>query len=255
MADTVLSTDLSSGYREEAPPTDFQAFKTIVESRRSVRKFEDVPIPDEVVEEILELGLLAPNSSNLQPWEFYWIKSPEVRKKMIPICFNQNAVKTASVIIVACARPNMWRAHSKQMMKEFEKQGPVLPAVKSYYTKLAPLIYSQGPLGLWGQLKRVIFGVLGLFRMVPRFPFGRGKLEVWAQKSVALACENIMLGFRAAGFDSCPMEGFDERRLKELLHLPRDTHVTMVIGAGKRSPDGVYNPRLRFPKEEFIKRV
>lgn len=238
-------------YKEEASPVDFDAFKKIVESRRAVRKFTEETIPDEVVEQVLDLGLLAPNSSNLQPWQFYWIVDAKKRKAMITACMDQNSAKTCSTLIVAVARTDTWKKHSKQMIEGKE----VLPIVRKYYKTYAPLIYSQGPFGIWGMLKRAFFSILGLFKVVPRGPFGKGKLEVWAQKSVALACENIMLGFRAAGYDSCPMEGFDEVRVKNILDLPREAHVTMVIAAGKRRSEGVYGPRERFHRNQFIFKV
>lgn len=238
-------------YKEDAPIVDFEAFKKIVESRRAVRRFTDEKIPDEVVEKVLDLGLLAPNSSNLQPWQFYWIVDENKRKAMITACMNQNSVKTCSCLIVAVARTDTWRKHAKQLIEGKE----VLPIVRQYYKRYAPLIYSQGVFGVWGLFKRIVFSILGLFRAVPRGPFSKGKLEVWAQKSVALACENIMLGFRAAGYDSCPMEGFDEVRVKKILNLPRSAHVSMVIAAGKRLPEGVYGPRERFPRSQFVFKI
>jgi nitroreductase len=78
-------------------------------------------------------------------------------------------------------------------------------------------------------------------------------MEVWANKTVALGCENFMLSMSAHGYDTCPMEGFDEVRVKKLLKLPRKARVTMVISAGKRAKVGVYGPRVRFSKEQFIK--
>jgi len=67
-------------YRDEAiaPETSIEEFRKIVESRRSVRRFTDAPVPDEVVEDCLDLAMLAPNSSNLQPWEFYVVRDPQV---------------------------------------------------------------------------------------------------------------------------------------------------------------------------------
>ncbi len=61
-----------------------------------------------------------------------------------------------------------------------------------------------------------------------------------------------MLGLGANGFDSCPMEGFDEHRVRKLIKLPADGFVIMVIGAGKRAADGVYHPRLRFDRSRFV---
>ena len=57
------------------PKINADEFVKVVESRRSVRRFTDDPVPAEVVNKCLDLAMLAPNSCNLQPWEFYWIKA------------------------------------------------------------------------------------------------------------------------------------------------------------------------------------
>jgi nitroreductase len=255
MAESILNQTPDFKYHEEAAQTDFEAFKLVVESRRTVRKFESELIPDQVVENILDLALLAPNSSNLQPWEFYWVRSAEKKAQLAEHCLGQSAAKSAATLIVCVARTQTWRRHCQQMVEVMKKVGEVPPLVLAYYQKLSPFIYSQGPFGIWGQIKRVLFFFIGFFKVVPRGPFGVGELETWAHKTTALACENIMLGFRAAGYDTCPMEGFDEVRVKKLLDLPRDARVTMVIGAGRRQMGGVYGPRIRFPREQFIFRV
>jgi nitroreductase len=54
---------------------------------------------------------------------------------------------------------------------------------------------------------------------VPRGPYTKSEVELWAAKSTALACENLVLAFRAHGFDTCMMEGFDAVRVSKLLHL------------------------------------
>jgi nitroreductase len=41
-----------------------------ITSRRNVRVFEDRPLPDEVLDQILEAGRRAPSSRNWQPWDF-----------------------------------------------------------------------------------------------------------------------------------------------------------------------------------------
>ena len=64
-----------------------------------------------------------------------------------------------------------------------------------------------------------------------------------------------MLSLRAAGYDSCPMEGMDGVRVKKLLNLPSQAEICMVISAGKRAPGGVYGPRIRFDSSYFIHEV
>ena len=55
-------------------------FETI-EKRRSVRKYLNEPLPRPVMERALQAALLGPNSSNLQPWEFYWVRHPEKKRR------------------------------------------------------------------------------------------------------------------------------------------------------------------------------
>ena len=62
-------------YFEPAPQDiDVENFRKVIESRRSVRKFTDKAIPTEVLDACLDLALIAPNSSNLQPWTFYVVQ-------------------------------------------------------------------------------------------------------------------------------------------------------------------------------------
>jgi len=239
-------------YYEPAPDSiDVDEFRKVVISRRSVRKFTDKPIPPEVLDDCLDLAMLAPNSSNLQQWEFYVVKSPDKKAKLVQACLNQNAAGTAAELIVVVGRTASWREHARLTLEQWPQ--PSVPAiVRDYYGRLALFYYGQGPLGGWGWVKRRVSQVAGLFKPVPRGPYSAGDMKLWAAKSVALAAENLMLALRAHGFDSCPMEGFDEVRVKRLLNLPRDAFVVMVLGAGERARDGVYYPRLRFDRRRFV---
>lgn len=239
---------------ESLRPVSGESFDNIVQNRRSVRVFSAEPIPEAVVRQVLDWGLLAPNSSNLQAWEFYWVKDPVKKSKLVKALFSQPAASTAQELIVAVARTDSWKRTRKEMLdylledKEFPKRGV------DYYKKLVPFVYTQGPLSVIGFFKKILFAVAGLFRVVPREPTSHSDMRVWAVKSTALACENIMLGFSALGFDSCPMEGHDSRRVKKILDLGSGAEIVMVIGAGKRNPErGVYGPRIRMKKENFIK--
>lgn len=40
----------------------------VIKSRRSIRRFKDQPIPEDVLTEILECARLAPTAINIQPW-------------------------------------------------------------------------------------------------------------------------------------------------------------------------------------------
>ncbi len=245
-------------YQEPAAETDFEAFAAVVESRRSVRRFHDEAIPDAVVERCLELALLAPTSSNLQCWEFYRVVDPEKKKALADACLGQPAATTAPELIVAIARVDTWKQNSADVLRSLKDSPYRWPkSMRVYYEYITRVAYSVGPLSTVGAAKRAASTVAGLFRAVPRGPATRAELITWAVKTSALACENLMLAFRAAGYDTCPMEGMDEVRVKKIIGLGHnpDAIVTMVISAGRRAPGGVYGPRLRLPRERFLHRV
>lgn len=255
MTDTAFNDIENKKYVEKAIPCNKEEFKKVIESRRSVRIYTDETIPDSIVEECLEMALLAPNSSNLQPWEFYWIKSTDKLYKLKQYCFNQSAARTAPTLIVCVARPDHWKLGQKINLDYFAQHGEPPKQVKLYYQKLIPLVFRHGPLNIFTPIKKLGIAGIGLFRPMPRGPASSFDNLLVATKTTALACENLMLAFRAAGYDTCPMEGFDESRVKRLLNLPRKASVAMVISAGRRAEHGVYNERIRGDRDTFIKKV
>lgn len=229
-----------------------QAFREIIESRRSVRRFTDTPIPDDVLAECLRLAMLAPNSSNLQPWEFYVIDSADSRKRAVKNCMNQNAAKTSARLIAVVARTDIWRDHAQQVLREYPDK-PVPKKVKDYYTKVVAVDFLRGPVNAVSAVK---WGATQVFRQVKgpiKSPYYTSEdVKNWATNNTALAAENLMLALRAHGFDSCPMGGFDEPAMKKLLRLSNDHHVVMMIGAGERSDKGIYNSQFRFDQDQFV---
>lgn len=245
-------------YHEDMLPVNHNEFKNIIQNRRSVRVYTEEKISDDIVKKCLEIALLAPNSSNLQPWEFYWVTTPDKLKKLQDYCMGQPAARTSQTLIVAVARTKTWNKARKKMIEIFNQSKEKIPVPKSayaYYEKLAPLIYGQGFFNIKGLFKRIIFNTIGLFKVIPRSPFSNSDMVLWAVKSTSLACQNLMMAFSSFGYDTCPMEGFDEVRIKKLLILPRDAHIVMVISAGKRAHNGVYGPRIRFDSSNFIKEI
>ena len=252
--DTSVFTEIPElDYDEPAPDITTREFEKVVRSRRSVRAFTDEEIPEEVMRRCLDLALLAPNSSNLQPWEFYWVRDQEKKAKLSEYCFNQPATETAQELIVCVARINTWRRNREVMLDHFQKmEAPVANALLEYYKRIVPLAYGHGPFYWFAPIKRLMFFLTGLFRAIPRKPARKADMRVWAHKSTALACENLMLALRAYGYDSCPIEGMDESRVRRLVNLPRGAEVCMIIAAGKRAPNGIYGEQIRFDKSLFV---
>ena len=82
-------------------------FMELMASRHSVRDFLPDPIPDEVLNEILEAGRLAPSSQNRQPWRYVVLKDPEQIKKMSLnsglLGLSNLFIRKAPCLIAACA--------------------------------------------------------------------------------------------------------------------------------------------------------
>lgn len=230
------------------------AFRELVQARRSVRKFTAEKIPDHIVNECLDMALLAPNSSNLQTWEFYRIITPELKQKIVHACFSQPAAATAAELIVCVANPSSWREHSKQMLAHFESLPVETPkSALVYYSKLVPFVYTVGWFNVLTPFKWLFNTIAGTFKVVPREPISSFDIDLWAAKSCALACENLMLAFRSHGYDTCPMEGYDSHRVRKAMNLACSKKIVMIVGAGKRADGGLYGPRIRFPREQFVK--
>lgn len=66
-------------------------FFEVINRRRSVRDFTEEVVPDLVIEKALEAAILAPNSSNTQTWNFYWVKSIEAKAKLVEAYLSQSA--------------------------------------------------------------------------------------------------------------------------------------------------------------------
>ena len=79
-----------------------EVFKALRE-RRSIRKYKEVPVPQNKLDAVLEAGRIAPSAGNRQPWKYVVVTDPETRKKLVPMCRNQEFVGQAGAVIVACA--------------------------------------------------------------------------------------------------------------------------------------------------------
>lgn len=246
----IIADAKPAAFEEAALNCSWDEFAKVIKSRRSVRGYDGTPVPEEVIRNAIDAGLIAPTSSNLQQTEFYWVRSPEKKSKLVEYCFGQPAAKTASELVVVVARMDTWSRNGKEVARQIrEAKGPA--SALAYYEKLVPLAYRNGPLGIAGLVKRVFFSVRGLFAPTPREPKSWADMRVWAHKSAALAAENFMLAISAQGYDTCPMEGLDSKRVRKLLGLGCGAEICMGIAVGKRGKGGVYGPRMRLRRDWF----
>ena len=248
---SIIEDAKAVNYSEAAASCSWDDFSAVINSRRSVRVYDETPVPEVVVRRAIDAALIAPTSSNLQQTEFYWVRTPAQKKRLVDYCLGQPAAKTAQELVVVVARTDTWRRNSQAVIKQLKGAGAPKSAL-AYYEKLVPLAYGRGPLGLLSLFKRIYFNLKGMRSPTPREPKSYADIRVWAHKSAALAAENFMLAVRAQGFDTCPMEGHDSARVKKLLGLSSGAEISMVVSVGKRHQTGVYGPRMRLPRDWFV---
>jgi len=238
-------------------------FAEIINYRRSVRNYKEIPIDSEKVKQCLRLATLAPNSSNMQLWEFYHITNPQILKKITVACLNQQAACTAQQMVVFVTRQDLYRNRAKEMTdletQNVLKTSPKLKQEKRiknwkmYYGKIMPFLYLRF-FGLFGIIRIIIVNIVGLFRPIV-YQVSENDMRVVVHKTCALAAQTFMLAMANEKYDTCPMEGFDSRKMKSILKLPFGAEINMVVSCGIREEQGVWGDRMRIPFDEVYRKI
>ncbi len=248
----LVSTRCLSLHKNQAMQTPFRA---LLEHRRSIRNYLPEQVPDDVIKRCIESATLAPSSSNLQLWEYYQVKSKDKKAALVKACMSQPAAKTAPNLIVVVTRHDYWKRRcdanldfSRKVAWDEPDDKPI--RASTYFTKTIPALYFDF-LGIFGVVKKVFSFFQGLRR--PMFREVRAsQVLTMSHKSVGLGAVTLMYALASEGYDSCPMEGMDSKRVRKILDLPKGAKINMVISCGKRAEGGVYGPRFRLPIDEVF---
>jgi nitroreductase len=176
----------------------------VIEQRRSTPSFDGEPIPQADLLQILHAGLAAPSGYNMQPWRFIVVESPEQKKRLRTASYNQAKVEEASVVIVACGDADGWRRDLDLMLQQGLEGG--MP--ESY----ADQARSSVPMYLSS--------------------FSSDKMHGWLNKQVMLAFTHMLLMAETLGYDTAPMEGFEQEKVHEVLRLPLSYWVVALLAVG-----------------------
>jgi len=74
-----------------------------ITTRKSTRKYNNTPVTDEKILQLIESARLAPSGSNTQPWNFIIVRSEETKAQIAWVDGNQAWMKSAPVFIVCVA--------------------------------------------------------------------------------------------------------------------------------------------------------
>src|ERR1700735_245998 len=194
-----------------------------ITERRASPSFDGSPISDADLKGFLQAGLQAPSGYNLQPWRFVVVRSPEQKKKLRAASFNQAKVEEASVMIVACGDADGWRSGDLDEMLRLGRLGGM------------PENYAE-------QAKAII----------PNYFADHPNMAVWLNRQVMLAFTHMLLMAEVLGYDTAPMEGFEEDKVHEVLKLPLSYSVVALLGIGHlKGPDKFYGERFSVARTVF----
>ncbi len=205
------------GYESEKP------LSRAIAERRASPSFDGAPIPDTDLMKILQTGLQAPSSYNLQPWRFIVVRSPEQKKRLRAACYNQAKVEEASAMIVACGDADGWRSGDLDEMLRLGRLGGM------------PENYAE-------QAKSTI----------PNYLSNHTNMPLWLNRQVMLAFTHMLLMAEVLGYDTAPMEGFEQDKVHEVLKLPLSYSVVALLGIGHlKGSDKYYGERFNMGRTVF----
>ena len=224
--------------------------------RRAVKVFEPVEISEGLREEILNAARYAPSSFNSQPYKFYWVGSTARKAAVAKLCLGQKPAETASALVVAVADLGSLSATAQGQLEWMRRSSNFTEEkIRDYErkAKIGRILFMPGPFGMFAAIKRALFRLLNLRMVIGMPPLSRQDLFKWATKSTSLACQNLMIAAEALGMNTCPMEGFDGRRLSQYLGLSGRYHeIVMVIAIGKKSCTHNEPPQWRRPLDATV---
>jgi nitroreductase len=182
-----------------------KALSDAIAERRSTPSFDGTPMPAEDLEKILKAGLAAPSGYNMQPWRFVVVQSPEQKRKLRAASYNQAKVEEASAVIVACGDADGWRKDLDEML-EMGRAGGMPESYASQAKSSVPAYLSS---------------------------FSADQMKAWLNKQVMLAYTHMLLMAEVLGYDTAPMEGFEQDRVHEALRLPMSYWVVALLAVGQ----------------------
>lgn len=134
-----------------------------------------------------------------------------------------------------------------------EKQEKRIKRWQLYYGKVMPFLYSRF-LGILGTFRKVLVNLIGLFRAIT-YQVSENDVRVVVHKTCALAAQTFMLAMSNENYDTCPLEGFDSRKVKRILNLPMGAEINMVVTCGIREERGVWGDRMRVPFDDVYRKI
>ncbi|CAM2922775.1 NAD(P)H-dependent oxidoreductase [Chryseobacterium flavum] len=197
--------------------------------RYSVKKFNHQIIPQETLYNILESGKLSASSLGLQPYKIIVVESEEMKQKLIPAFYNPSQISTCSHLIAIISKKTIEENYIRGYFNHISevRETPV--------EKLEPFRNSINQ-HITQKTQDEIFN--------------------WAEKQSYIVLANLMYAAAIENIDTCPMEGFRQDMIEDILNINTETEkVTVTLALGYRSEEDYFQhmKKVRKPNEKLFK--
>ncbi len=171
-----------------------------IEQRRAVKHYDaDFVMPEEDKKRLLSLALLSPSSFNIQNWRFVMVDDPQVRQQLKAAAWNQDQVTDASLLVVLCANLNSWAEQPERYWQTAPEE------VRNF----------------------LVTAIINFYKDKPQTQRDE------AMRSCGIAAQTLMIAAKSLGYDSCPMVGFDPEEVANIIHLPENHVIGLMVAIGK----------------------
>jgi len=214
-----------------APNTIYSTtFRAIARSRRSTRRFDPGrSIPAPVLRDVLETTNTSPSGFNLQPTQVIIVRSPDLKSRLSreAMLGGGNAYRTVDASALAVFLSDLEVGRRVDRIYELERNAgmrdphymTILPVAASFLT-------GEGTMAT--RLKQLATDALSPVQPMPTVE----PVEAWSYKNTSLMAQTFTLAAASHGLASCMMEGYDSRRLREILRIPDRYGVPLVVATG-----------------------
>lgn len=233
-----------------ASPMNLDQFERLARKRRAVRHFKPDPLPEGLLDRLLEIANWAPSGYNLQPTHFAVVTDADIKRRLYSACMNQVQIIEAPVVIVFTGDRRVVENNFERIIAQERDEGVINEQYEQKLRYFVPLAFRQGPVGLNWLWKALLPPALRWVRPIPSMPAVRK--EYWLTKQVMLSSMLFMLAAESAGLATVPMEGFDEGRVKKAVGIPADFIAPLITPLGY-AVDGELK-KTRLPIQEKIHR-
>ena len=216
---------MSALHKFEPSPEAFEKpLSEILRERRASPHFDSSPIPQEDLLRILDTAREAPSGYNLQPWRFIVVRDPEQKRRLREAAMDQLKVEEASAVIVACGDTQAWKESDLELMLRLGNEHG-MP--------------DSGNEGARQAVTTLLGGRGGAAAGIG------GDINIWVNRHVMIAFTTMMLAAEALGYDTAPMEGFWEDKVRAVLGIPEHVRVVALLGIGHlKGNDKLYGGRF-----------